>query len=325
MRSRTFKALQANENDGSLYDRIKENLGDMDAEVQRRRWEISSDQHELEQIIRGERPRSGHNFTLHKVLSEEQKVRQHLIPTIDLPETKRPEQIQNGISGHTLDRFWENHPNLKNTRLGTILRSRSREIGQLAQVRGAQLAAEKPEWVKQLGDVPANKKLARHWYRAAAEVESLRDKYNVASSEPEAVPQKLRTQAKPHEAPTKAEARGKFLHTQVTNTHKRSVMAAHHRAPKTDIENVQITQERDTNLRAQETRREGNTQRTVEQSITESRLTREEKKAQSHMHMSFGNLGKTPPKKATKTASSTQRARYAQHQKTQKQYTGKEL
>ena len=325
MRSRTFKALQANENDGGLYEKIKENLGDMDAEVQRRRWEISGDQRELEQIIRGERPRSGHNFTLHKVLSEEQKVRQHLIPTIDLPETRRPEQIQNGISGHTLDRFWENHPHMHNTRLGTILRSRSREIRQLAQVRGAQLAAEKPEWVKQLGNVPANKKLARHWYRVAAETEALRDKYNIASSEPEAVPQKLRTQVKPHEAPTKAEARGKFLHAQVVSTHKRSVMAAHHRAPKTDIENVQIAQARDTNLRAQEAHREGNTQRTVEQSITESRLTREEKKAQSHMHMSFGNLGKTTPKKATKTASSTQRARYAQHQKTQKQYTGKEL
>lgn len=257
MRSRTFKALQANENDGSLYDRIKENLGDMDAEVQRRRWEISGDQRELEQIIRGERPRSGHNFTLHKVLSEEQRVRQHLIPTIDLPETKRPEKIQNGISGHTLDRFWENHPNLNNTRLGTILRSRSREIGQLAQVRGAQLAAEKPEWVKQLGDVPANKKLARHWYRAAAEVESLRDKYNIAPSDPEAVPQKLRTQAKPHEAPTKAEARGKFLHAQVVSTHKRSVMAAHKRTPKTDIENVQLAQVRDTSLRAQEAHREG--------------------------------------------------------------------
>ena len=257
MRSRTFKALQANENDGSLYDRIKENLGDMDAEVQRRRWEISGDQRELEQIIRGERPRSGHNFTLHKVLSEEQKVRQHLIPTIDLPETKRPEQIQNGISGHTLDRFWENHPNLHNTRLGTILRSRSREIGQLAQVRGAQLAAEKPEWVKQLGDVPANKKLARHWYRVAAETEALRDKYNVASSEPEAVPTKLRTQAKPHEAPSRTEARGKFLHAQVVSTHKRSIMAAHKRTPKPDIENVQLAQARDTSLRAQEAHREG--------------------------------------------------------------------
>ena len=257
MRSRTFKALQANENDGSLYDRIKENLGDMDAEVQRRRWEISGDQRELEQIIRGERPRSGHNFTLHKVLSEEQRVRQHLIPTIELPETKRPEQIQNGISGHTLDRFWENHPNLNNTRLGTILHSRSREIGQLAQVRGAQLAAEKPEWVKQLGDVPANKKLARHWYRVAAETEALRDKYNIAPSDPEAVPQKLRTQVKPHEVPSRTEARGKFLHAQVTNTHKRSVMSAHHRTPKTDIENVQLAQTRDTNLRAQEAHREG--------------------------------------------------------------------
>ena len=257
MRSRTFKALQANENDGSLYDRIKENLGDMDAEVQRRRWEISGDQRELEQIIRGERPRSGHNFTLHKVLSEEQKVRQHLIPTIDLPETKHTEQIQNDISGHTLDRFWENHPNLNNTRLGTILHSRSREIGQLAQVRGAQLAAEKPEWVKQLGDVPANKKLARHWYRVAAETEALRDKYNIASSEPEAVPTKLRTQAKPHEAPTTAEARGQFLHAQVINTHKRSTMASHKRTPRTETENVHLAQARDTLQRTREAQREG--------------------------------------------------------------------
>ena len=252
MRSRTFKALQANENEGSLYDRIKENLGDMDAEVQRRRWEVSGDQRELEQIIRGERPRSGHNFTLHKVLSEEQRVRQHLIPSIDLPETKRPEQIQNGISGHTLDRFWENHPHLHNTRLGTILRSRSREIGQLAQVRGAQLAAEKPEWVKQLGDVPANNRLARHWYRVAAETEALRNKYNVPESEPDAVPKKLRTQEKPHGKPTRSEARGKFLHAQVVSTHKRSVMAAHQRAPKTEAENAQIAQARDTRQRTQE-------------------------------------------------------------------------
>ena len=273
MRSRTFKALQANENEGSLYDRIKENLGDMDAEVQRRRWEVSGDQRELEQIIRGERPRSGHNFTLHKVLSEEQRVRQHLIPSIDLPETKRPEQIQNGISGHTLDRFWENHPHLKNTRLGTILRSRSREIGQLAHLRGAQLAAENPEWVKQLGEVPANKKLARHWHRVAAEVEALRNKYNVPESEPEAVPKKLRTQEKPHEEPTIAEARGQFLHAQVVSTHQRSVMAAHQRAPKTDIENVQIAQTRDTRQRAQEARQEGRPPR-----ITAAMLSPEQRK-----------------------------------------------
>lgn len=363
MRSRTFKALQANENDAGLYMKIKENLGDMDAEVQRRRWEVSGDQRELEQIIRGERPRSGHNFTLHKVLSEEQRVRQHLIPSIDLPETKRPEQIQNGVSGHTLDRFWENHPNLKNTRLGTILRSRSREIGQLAQVRGAQLAAEKPEWVKQLGEVPANKKLARHWYRVAAETEALRDKYNVASSDPEAVPTKLRTQAKPHEAPTKAEARGKFLHAQVVNTHKRATMAAHQRAPKTETENAQIAQTRDTRQRAQEARREGNPplaathpmliheqikryqnslthtetgnpqqKHTVEQTITAHRAQRQSsetsdeqlQKVQRLHAMSFGNLNR----RRQQPPQQKQDARdYAQRQRqNQKQSTtGKEL
>lgn len=363
MRSRTFKALQANENEGSLYDRIKENLGDMDAEVQRRRWEVSGDQRELEQIIRGERPRSGHNFTLHKVLSEEQRVRQHLIPTIDLPETKRPEQIQNGISGHTLDRFWENHPNLHNTRLGTILHSRSREIGQLAHLRGAQLAAEKPEWVKQLGEVPANKKLARHWHRVAAEVEALRDKYNVASSEPEAVPTKLRTQAKPHEAPSRSEARGQFLHAQVVSTHKRSVMAAHQRAPKTETENAQIAQARDTHQRTQEARREGNPplaathpmliheqikryqnslthtetekpqqKHTVEQTITAHRAQRQSpetsdeqlQKVQRLHAMSFGNLNH----RRQQPPQQKQDARdYAQRQRqNQKQSTtGKEL
>ena len=363
MRSRTFKALQANENDAGLYMKIKENLGDMDAEVQRRRWEVSGDQRELEQIIRGERPRSGHNFTLHKVLSEEQRVRQHLIPSIDLPETKRPEQIQNGISGHTLDRFWENHPHLHNTRLGTILHSRSREIGQLAHLRGAQLATEKPEWVKQLGEVPANNRLARHWHRVAAEVEALRDKYNVASSEPEAVPTKLRTQAKPHEAPTRAEARGQFLHAQVTNTHKRSVMAAHQRAPKTEAENTQIAQVRDTHQRAQEARREGNPplaathpmliheqikryqnslthtetgnpqqKHTVEQTITAHRAQRQSsetsdeqlQKVQRLHAMSFGNLNR----RSQQPPQQKQDARdYAQRQRqNQKQSTtGKEL
>ena len=364
MRSRTVRALNATEGDTTgAYQQIKENLGDMDAEITRRRWEVSGDQRELEQIIRGERPRSGHNFTLHKVLSEEQRVRQHLIPTIDLPETKRPEQIQNGISGHTLDRFWENHPNLKNTRLGTILRSRSREIGQLAQVRGAQLAAEKPEWVKQLGEVPANKKLARHWYRVAAETEALRDKYNVASSDPEAVPTKLRTQAKPHEAPTTAEARGQFLHAQVTNTHKRSVMAAHQRAPKTETENAQIAQTRDTRQRTQEARREGNPplaathpmliheqikryqnslthtetekpqqKHTVEQTITAHRAQRQSsetsdeqlQKVQRLHAMSFGNLNH----RSQQPPQQKQDARdYAQRQRqNQKQSTtGKEL
>ena len=363
MRSRTFKALQANENDAGLYMKIKENLGDMDAEVQRRRWEVSGDQRELEQIIRGERPRSGHNFTLHKVLSEEQRVRQHLIPSIDLPETKRPEQIQNGVSGHTLDRFWENHPHLHNTRLGTILRSRSREIGQLAHLRGAQLAAEKPEWVKQLGEVPANKKLARHWHRVAAEVEALRDKYNVASSEPEAVPTKLRTQAKPHEEPTRAEARGQFLHAQVRDTHQRSVMATRQRAPKTEAENAQIAQVRDTHQRAQEARREGNPplaathpmliheqikryqnslthtetgnpqqKHTVEQTITAHRAQRQSletsdeqlQKVQRLHAMSFGNLNR----RSQQPQQQKQDARdYAQRQRqNQKQSTtGKEL
>lgn len=192
MRARTVKALNANEGDTTgVYAQIKENLGDMDAEITRRRWEVSGDQRELEQIVRGERARSGHQFTLHQVLLEEQKIRQSLPSG---PAAVDPAKVTaGGVSGHTLDEFWEQHPAVRQGRLGTILRARSREIGKLTRARGEELARQvregkAPAWTQALGPVPTRKRAFRQWVRAAGEADALRTKYRVPESEPAVLP-----------------------------------------------------------------------------------------------------------------------------------------
>lgn len=195
MRARTVKALNANEGDTTgVYAQIKENLGDMDAEITRRRWEISGDQRELEQIVRGERARSGHQFTLHQVLLEEQKIRQSLPSG---PAAVDPAKVTSGgVSGYSLDRFWEQHPAVRQGRLGTILRARSREIGKLTRARGEELARQvregkAPAWTQALGPVPTRKRAFRQWVRAAGEADALRTKYKVPESEPAVLPREM--------------------------------------------------------------------------------------------------------------------------------------
>ena len=195
MRARTVKALNANEGDTTgVYAQIKENLGDMDAEITRRRWEISGDQRELEQIVRGERARNGHQFTLHQVLLEEQRIRQSLPSG---PAAVDPAKVTSGgVSGHTLDKFWEQHPAVRQGRLGTILRARSREIGKLTRARGEELAQQvregkAPAWMQALGPVPTRKRAFRQWVRAAGEADALRAKYRVPESEPAVLPDQM--------------------------------------------------------------------------------------------------------------------------------------
>lgn len=195
MRARTVKALNANEGDTTgIYSQIKENLGDMDAEITRRRWEISGDQRELEQIVRGERARNGHQFTLYQVLLEEQRIRQSLPSG---PAAVDPAKVTSGgVSGYSLDRFWEQHPAVRQGRLGTILRARSREIGKLTRARGEELARQvregkAPAWVKALGPVPTRRRAFRQWVRAAGEADTLRTKYRVPESEPAVLPREM--------------------------------------------------------------------------------------------------------------------------------------
>lgn len=201
-RAATVKALNTCEReDGGThrtakYDEIAETLGQMDAEITRRRWEVSGDQREFEQIIRGEISRGGERFTLAACLREERRLRRELGLTAqnDVPKPQPSKVTSGGVSGHTLDRFWESQ--LTGGKLKQILKIRAAEIGKLTRSRGQELAQQvregkAPAWVQNLGPVPTRKRAARRWARVAGEVDAMRKKFNVPDSHPEPLPREL--------------------------------------------------------------------------------------------------------------------------------------
>ena len=201
-RAATVKALNACEReDGGThhtgkYDEIAETLGQMDAEITRRRWEVSGDQREFEQIIRGEVSRGGERFTLAACLREERRLRRELGLTAqnDVPKAQPSKVPSGGVSGHTLDRFWESQ--LTGGKLKAILKTRASEIGKLTRARGQELAQQvregkAPAWVQNLGPVPTRKRAARRWARVAGEIDAMRTKYGVPTSHPEPLPREL--------------------------------------------------------------------------------------------------------------------------------------
>ena len=201
-RAATVKALNTCEReDGGThrtakYDEIAETLGQMDAEITRRRWEVSGDQREFEQIIRGEVSRGGERFTLAACLREERRLRRELGLTAqnDVPKPQPSKVTSGGVSGHTLDRFWENQ--LKGGKLKAILKARASEIGKLTRSRGQELARQvregkAPAWVQNLGPVPTRRRAFRKWARAVGEIDAMRTKYGVPDSHPEPLPREL--------------------------------------------------------------------------------------------------------------------------------------
>lgn len=201
-RAATVKALNACEReDGGThrtgkYDEIAETLGQMDAEITRRRWEVSGDQREFEQIIRGEVSRGGERFTLAACLREERRLRRELGLTAqnDVQKPQPSKVPSGGVSGHTLDRFWESQ--LTGGKLKAILKTRASEIGKLTRARGQELAQQvregkAPAWVQNLGPVPTRKRAARRWARVVGEIDAMRTKYGVPDSHPEPLPREL--------------------------------------------------------------------------------------------------------------------------------------
>ena len=201
-RAATVKALNTCEREdggthrSAKYDEIAETLGQMDAEITRRRWEVSGDQREFEQIIRGEVSRGGERFTLAACLREERRLRRELGLTAqnDVPKAQPSKVPAGGVSGHTLDRFWENQ--LKSGKLKQILKIRAAEIGKLTRARGQELAQQvregkAPAWTQALGPVPTRKRAARRWARVAGEIDAMRTKYGVPDSHPEPLPREL--------------------------------------------------------------------------------------------------------------------------------------
>jgi len=58
--------------------------------------------------------------------------------------------------------------------------------------RGATIAAEQPEWAKQLGEVSAEPARREQWTQLAAEVDVFRQQYGVPATEPAAIPDQYR-------------------------------------------------------------------------------------------------------------------------------------
>ena len=111
-----------------------------------------------------------------------------------MPKAQPSKVPSGGVSGHTLDRFWENQ--LKGGNLKVILKARAAEIGKLTRSRGQELAQQvregkAPVWVQNLGPVPTRKRTFRKWARVAGEVDAMRKKYNVPDSHPEPLPREL--------------------------------------------------------------------------------------------------------------------------------------
>ncbi|WP_243173239.1 hypothetical protein [Bacillus altitudinis] len=57
------------------------------------------------------------------------------------------------------------------------------------------IAAEQPDWAKQLGAVPAEPARREEWTQLAAEIDVFRQQYHVDAAEPVAIPDQYRERA----------------------------------------------------------------------------------------------------------------------------------
>jgi hypothetical protein len=187
-------------------------MAELDAEASRRRWS-SPAQKQFEEIARGEKPRTGPEYTIQNALVQEKELRDSLLPTTDNHARAPGEQLTHGVSEHTVSTFWMNHEHTPQD-FRSILEAHHQDIGELTVLRGKQIAAEKPAWAEALGEVPANRKNAAQWHRVAGEVDAYRAKYNIPDSEQRPVPKQY---ARSEE--------GAYLQAQVTEVHKRGALS----------------------------------------------------------------------------------------------------
>lgn len=208
---RSRRAGMADGATGHDSDEYRWELENIDAELSRRAF-LSPGQATVEEVTRGERPRTETHHTLAEGLLQEKKIRDNALPTTgtNLAE-HNPGKLTHGISGHTAGTYWMDHPHTPET-MRTILTAHHADIGELTVLRGKQLAAERPAWTQALGEVPANPTNAARWYRVAGEVDAYRTTYRITDEKP--IPKQY------------AESeRGAYLATQITDVHKRGALS----------------------------------------------------------------------------------------------------
>ncbi len=213
-------------------DEYRWELASIDAELSRRAF-LSPAQKSLEELTRGERPRSETTHTLAEGLAAEKAIRDAALPTTTaVLSEQEPETLTHGVSGHTAGTYWLEQPYTPEA-MRTILDAHHADIGKLTVLRGQQLAAERPAWTDALGEVPANPGNAARWYRVAGEVDAYRATYRITDEKP--IPKQY------------AESeRGAYLAGQITDVHKRGALS---HKPGPTGEQVETTAQRVTQKR----------------------------------------------------------------------------
>lgn len=155
----------------------------MSAELERRAG-LSPDQRAVEQIARGDRPRSRHELDLHTALSVERDTRQILAP--QAPQVQQC-PAGGGVSEALAPSRLRNDPQVPARHREALDKLHAR-MQLRVQTRGAQLAQDPPAWAQALGPVPARAQKRATWHQIAAEVEALRSRYKIAEHEHELIP-----------------------------------------------------------------------------------------------------------------------------------------
>ncbi|WP_270260740.1 MobF family relaxase [Kocuria marina] len=150
---------------------------------QERRAGLSPAQAAVEQITRGERPRTDTAVSIREAITAEQQVR------AVTAKTPAPAPVADGrrVSEDLAPTPLLQDPQVPVQYREQLERLRTR-LEERVMVRGAELAEARPEWTTALGPVPAKPTKAAEWHQVAAEVEAYRNRYNVPAHETALIP-----------------------------------------------------------------------------------------------------------------------------------------
>lgn len=150
---------------------------------QERRAGLSPEQTTVEQIARGERPRTDTGVSIGEAITAEQQVRAVAAKTLAPAPVADGRRVSEDLAPTPLI----TDPQVPVQYREQLERLRTR-LEERVMVHGAELAEAAPEWTAALGPVPAKPTKAAEWHQAAAEVEAYRNRYNVPAHETALIP-----------------------------------------------------------------------------------------------------------------------------------------
>ncbi|MGX5358988.1 MobF family relaxase [Kocuria sp. KH4] len=150
---------------------------------QDRRAHLAPAQAAVEQIARGERPRTDSHITIGEAIAVEQQVRAVAGKTPASAPVADGRRVSEDLAPTAL----LTDPQVPVQYREQLERLRTRMEDRIA-VRGAELAETRPEWTTALGPVPAKPAKAAEWHQVAAEVEAYRNRYNIGTHETTLIP-----------------------------------------------------------------------------------------------------------------------------------------